>query len=493
MDEQLGRLVAGVRAARAGPAARSSSWAITARGSATTASRSTATCCISRRCTCRCVVAGPASTPARRRRAGQHAPRVPHRRCDWAGLEAPTSLRGAAPEVVLGEAMKPFLEYGWQPQVMAVAGRHKAIFAGRFELYDVAADPAERRDLARSADAAGARCARRSTTTRCRRRIRRARRDALDAGREAEARQPRLRQRRRRAGGPEGRAASRRHDAAVRSRWSRPRPLRARRRTRRSIPLLERILAEDPTTSTRRCAWRRRTRRSGTTRRPCRRSSGRRRSRRSSPDVRLYLALHYARGRSGRAPCRCSSRSSAESPDRLPALEALAAIRASRDGSRDAIALLQKVYALRAPAPSELVQLGQLAMGERRHAHWRLQSFEAARAGRAARSPRSRAGRPLSGRAPLRGRARRARSRPAVASRVPDGALQARAGQRAAERARPRRADRARASAGRRDDAGADRRARSCSKASEVSAESMNRDRRSVPVPSAESRAARRV
>jgi tetratricopeptide (TPR) repeat protein len=49
--------------------------------------------------------------------------------------------------VVLGEAMKPFLEYGWQPQVMAVAGRYKAILAGRVETYDVVADPGETHDL----------------------------------------------------------------------------------------------------------------------------------------------------------------------------------------------------------------------------------------------------------------------------------------------------------------------------------------------------------
>ena len=47
--------------------------------------------------------------------------------------------------------MKPFLSYGWQPQVMAVDGRTKAILAGRLEVYDVVADPAESRDLAADA------------------------------------------------------------------------------------------------------------------------------------------------------------------------------------------------------------------------------------------------------------------------------------------------------------------------------------------------------
>ena len=69
---------------------------------------------------------------------------------DLAGLSARHSLRGdaAEPGVVLGEAMKPFLEYGWQPQIMSVAGPYKAILAGRVEGYDLVRDPGERHDLA---------------------------------------------------------------------------------------------------------------------------------------------------------------------------------------------------------------------------------------------------------------------------------------------------------------------------------------------------------
>ena len=78
---------------------------------------------------------------------------------DWAGLGGEHSLRpavararerageseGRSPseEIVLGEAMKPFLEYGWQPQVMAIAGRYKSILAGKVETYDVSRDPGE--------------------------------------------------------------------------------------------------------------------------------------------------------------------------------------------------------------------------------------------------------------------------------------------------------------------------------------------------------------
>jgi len=53
---------------------------------------------------------------------------------------------------VLGEAMKPYLEYGWQPQVMAVAGRFKSILAGPVETFDLAADPGETRNLGSAAD-----------------------------------------------------------------------------------------------------------------------------------------------------------------------------------------------------------------------------------------------------------------------------------------------------------------------------------------------------
>ncbi len=73
----------------------------------------------------------------------------------WAGDRAsageqPHSLLSGASEIVLGEAMKPFLQYGWRPQVMAVRGRLKVIRSGEVEIYDLAADPAEVKDLAGS-------------------------------------------------------------------------------------------------------------------------------------------------------------------------------------------------------------------------------------------------------------------------------------------------------------------------------------------------------
>ncbi len=94
------------------------------------------------------VVAGPGVTPGE---VGTPVStrRVFHTVLDWAGEGSRDSLRAdsVTSEVVIGEAMKPFLQYGWQPQIMAVEGRTKAILAGRIEVYDLEADPGERRDL----------------------------------------------------------------------------------------------------------------------------------------------------------------------------------------------------------------------------------------------------------------------------------------------------------------------------------------------------------
>ena len=96
------------------------------------------------------VVVGPGVTPDDRC-AGQHTADLPH----GAGLgrhRPALSLRGTEQEVVLGEAMKPFLEYGWQPQTMAVAGQFKGIQAGTLETYDLAADPKESKNLGAGAN-----------------------------------------------------------------------------------------------------------------------------------------------------------------------------------------------------------------------------------------------------------------------------------------------------------------------------------------------------
>ncbi|MCP3961602.1 MAG: sulfatase-like hydrolase/transferase [bacterium] len=66
----------------------------------------------------------------------------------WTGEERPHGLLGGKPETVLAEAMKPYRQYGWQPQAMAVHDRFKVIRSGDTEIYDLDSDPAESRNLA---------------------------------------------------------------------------------------------------------------------------------------------------------------------------------------------------------------------------------------------------------------------------------------------------------------------------------------------------------
>ena len=69
----------------------------------------------------------------------------------------------------------------------------------------------------------------------------------------------------------------------------------------------------------------------------------------------------------------------AETPERLPALEALAVVRERQGRTADAIALRQQVYALRTPTAAELVRLGQLAMSAQQTpmAHRRVRAARA--------------------------------------------------------------------------------------------------------------------
>ena len=65
----------------------------------------------------------------------------------WAGLESEFDLQAAEEEVVMGEALKPYLQYGWQPQVMAVRGSIKVIQSGETEVFDLRSDPSESENL----------------------------------------------------------------------------------------------------------------------------------------------------------------------------------------------------------------------------------------------------------------------------------------------------------------------------------------------------------
>ena len=73
---------------------------------------------------------------------------------EWAGVNGERSLLGENSEPVLAEALKPYLQYGWQPQFMAVLNGIKMIQSGDIEVFDVQADPGETNNLLGSIDLA---------------------------------------------------------------------------------------------------------------------------------------------------------------------------------------------------------------------------------------------------------------------------------------------------------------------------------------------------
>lgn len=302
--------------------------------------------------------------------------RVFHTILDWAGLGTAQSLRGPEGEVVLAEAMKPFLSYGWQPQVMAVEGRHKAILAGRLEVYDVVADPLETRDLGGGVELS--------------RPLRTALRDYPLPSLGSPRAQDNLGEEERRKLASLGYVSS---GVSIPVRKDAPRPVEmvhlfdvlekasglfVREEYAAAIPMLQKIAAEDPHNLD--VALRMATAHStlGHEERAIAAFGRAAEIAPHSPDVRTYLALHYARGRQWPRAVPLLERIVAETPDRLPALEALAVIRQRQGRVLDAIDLRQTIYSMRNPAPAELVQLGELAMSAQRTA-LALDAFEKAR------------------------------------------------------------------------------------------------------------------
>ena len=302
--------------------------------------------------------------------------RVFHTILDWAGLEETDSLRGSEQEVVLAEAMKPFVSFGWQPQVMAVLGRQKAILAGRLEVYDVVADPMEARDLAAEANLP--------------RPLRKALGEYPVPSLEAPPSVDSL-------GDEELRKLASLGYVSVRAspavRKDAPRPvdmsrlfdviekasgLFVREEYAKAIPLLERILAEDPGNLD--ASLRLATAYSalGHEERALEAFEKARDIAPASQDVSTYLALHYARGKQWERAVPLLERVVAETPDRLPALEALAVVRERQGRTSEAVSLRRKIYGMRKPTPIELVRLGQLAMSAGQTA-LAIETFERAR------------------------------------------------------------------------------------------------------------------
>ena len=97
-----------------------------------------------------------------------------------------------------------------------------------------------------------------------------------------------------------------------------------------------------------------------------------------SADVRLYLALHYARGREWARAVPLLEPIVAATPDRLAAVEALADVREKQGRLDDAIALRRRIQTLRPSTAADALRLGQLAMAAQQ-TPLAIESFESAR------------------------------------------------------------------------------------------------------------------
>ena len=296
---------------------------------------------------------------------------------DWAGLGAEYSLRpggaartSVASDVVLGEAMKPFLEYGWQPQTMAVMDRYKAIEAGRVEIYDVTADPREANNLGSGAP----------IPPEMRKELGTYPAPSPDAARPAVLDE----EAKRRLAALGYVAAS----AAPIVRKEAPRPadmtalfplierasgLFVERKYAEVIPLLEQILAKDPHNLD--AALRLAVSHSGLGHNPEALAAFQRASAIApgSQDVRTYLGLHYARVHDWDRAAALLEQVVAESPDRATAAEALGSVRVQQgqgamDAGKtaDAIAAFERARTLQGAAFTRDLDLGVLYLAARR-------------------------------------------------------------------------------------------------------------------------------
>lgn len=304
---------------------------------------------------------------------------------DWARLGGEQSLRRAGDGLrtrdlgqrstdagpVLGEAMKPFLDYGWQPQVMAIAEvsdcsaglqvcPRKAIEAGRLEVYDLASDPAEAHDLGSGANLPAA--------------MRKGVGDyplpSTEAGRAPDTLDADARARLASLGYiSAGAAPVVRKDA--------PRPadmvgllpiieeasgLFVAGEYRQAIPLFEKIRAADPGNldATLRLAVSQSL--TGHRAEADERFAEAKRLAPDSPDVDVYRGLHYARyGDIARAEP-LLQQALTRFPDRATVIEALADLREKQKRFAEAVALRQKLYSLQPPTGEQLAHLGLLAM-----------------------------------------------------------------------------------------------------------------------------------
>ena len=285
--------------------------------------------------------------------------------------------RAAPAEVVYAEAMKPFLEYGWRPQVMAVTGGLKAIWSGELELYDLAGDPEETRNLAEETE----------LDPELRRELESYPAPVPLGGASPGRVDDETRARLSALGYTSGEVAAPRRENA-------PSPkdmtglfadldlgsgLFQRHQYAEAIPVFERLAAADPENLTvhLRLAVAR-----SVLGEDARAVASFERARAIAPehlDVRHYLGLHYLKlGRFQEAEKQLDIVLAA-TPNRVPAIEAMAEIRARQGKVVDALALADRAIELSAAPTSRTLELqGRLRMA-RGDTSGALESFERAR------------------------------------------------------------------------------------------------------------------
>lgn len=286
--------------------------------------------------------------------------RIFHTALDFAGLGAESSLRGSDEEIVMGEAMQPFLQYGWQPQVMAVEGPRKVIYAGELEVYDVIADPSESTDLA--GDASPSRAVRQAlhqypvpspaAAVSPENLSDEERRQLASLGYVSSAARPTIRK-----------DAPRPRDMTHLFRdLDQASGLFVSEEYERAIPLFERVLEHDPENLGVVVQLAAAHSVLGHEKQALAAFERARQIAPDSADVRHYLALHYVRSGDWTRAAPLLERDLADNPRRLATLEALATVRERQGRVEEALALRQKIHGMRTPSAAELVRTGELAM-----------------------------------------------------------------------------------------------------------------------------------
>lgn len=303
--------------------------------------------------------------------------RIFHTILDWAGLDRSQSLlRRDASEVVVGEAMKPYLQYGWQPQIMAVEGAVKVIHAGRIESYDLSEDPNERNDRSNELD----------LSRELRQAIREYPLPSLKPSPSAGA----LSDEDRRQLASLGYVSS---DTRPVIRVDAPRPADMTQLFgtldkasgafvagdyRQAIPLLQSILEQDPhnlMTALRLAAAYSALGRHDQAMEAFERAAD---IAPESADVHHYLALHHLRRGDWRAATPLLERVLEREPNRLPAVEALSQVREQEGRFQDALDLLDRALTMKGASAHDLERKGRLAMALSR-TPTAIEAFEALR------------------------------------------------------------------------------------------------------------------